>query len=167
MMQNPSPRLVEPEVLGQPCNRLKPQLNDRRYSRRRESSALPWLQTRFSDNGVQIQRAVEMRELGSARLGGLVSKLGLQPPWINPKKNQIPLAAVHGVRGEMYLLRPRQVDKSLPTERRRNVLADVFRLLPLGLPRNMNDQATHRAIQDRGTAMTDDAPIGARTVRRA
>jgi hypothetical protein len=47
---------------------------------------LPRIQARLGDNSVQIQRAVEVRKLGSARLGCLVSKLGVQAGWINPEK---------------------------------------------------------------------------------
>src|SRR5918994_5326292 len=82
-------------------------------------------------------------KLGSARLGCLVSKLRAQAGWVNPEKNQIPLTAVHRVRGKVRLLGPRQMDETVTRKRRWSVLANTLRVMPIGFPRNMNDQATH------------------------
>jgi acyl-CoA thioester hydrolase len=44
----------------------------------------------------------------------------------------------------MRLLRLRQMNETVSTKRRRRVLAEILRLAPLGLPRNVNDQTAHR-----------------------
>jgi hypothetical protein len=45
--------------------------------------------------------------------------------------------------GKVRLLGPGQMDETVTSKGQWGVLADTLRFVPLGFPRNMNDQTTH------------------------
>jgi hypothetical protein len=80
-----------------------------------------------------------MRKLRSARLESLIAKLGAQSSWVSQREDEVSLAAVEGVRRKVRLLGQREVNETVTTQRRRNVLAGRPCGLPRCLPRNVND----------------------------